>query len=323
LGKFDGLMSVRPKVSVLIPCYNAEAYIGETLESVFRQSWPEIEIVVVDDGSTDQSRKTISSFKRSNLRLIHQTNRGQTAALNQCLQHVTGAYIQYLDADDLIAANKIELQMDRLRHQPNCVASAPWGRFQDNPEEAWFDFAAEWQDLDSLDWLATSRANGLGMMFPALWLIPTGVARAAGPWREELTLNNDAEYFTRVILSVQRVLFCEGARCYYRSGIPGSLSGRKSAKAWASQFRVIDLCESYVLAYENSERMRRGFALSWQHLAHACYPYDRQLAERALERAKALHEVEIHPTGGTGFHIASRLLGWRTARRLQVASGRP
>src|SRR5262249_39734401 len=118
-------------------------------------------------------------------------------------------------------------------------------------------------------------------------------------------------------------LFCPGARCYYRSRVDGSLSGRKSTAAWASQFHVIELCESNVRAREDSERVRRAFALSWQHLAHGCHPYDPVLAELALERARALHSVIIRPDGGRVFKLVSSLIGWRAARRLQAISGRP
>jgi hypothetical protein len=162
-----------------------------------------------------------------------------------------------------------------------------------------------------------------GMMFPALWLQPRTIVDAIGPWRESLSLNDDAEYFTRALLYADRVLFCPRARCYYRSGVAGILSGRKSLAAWKSQFTVTELCQRYVLARENSERMRRGFASSWQHLAHASYPYDRALAERALAQARALHPMSIEPDVGPTFRILSRLLGWRLARRLQAASGRP
>ena len=197
------------------------------------------------------------------------------------------------------------------------------GKIYSNPKEAKFAPEEVWQDSTPLDWLAQSRRDGLGMMFPALWLLPRPIVDAIGPWREDLSLNNDAEYFTRALLSADGVLFCPGARCYYRSGVTGSLSGRKSPAAWKSQFTVNELCQQYVLTRENSERMRRGFALSWQHLAHAGYPYDRALAEGALARAQALHPANIEPDGGPTFRFLSRLLGWRLARRLQVASGRP
>lgn len=311
------------RVSVLIPCYNAARYIGETLASVRAQTWPDLEVVVVDDGSTDGSVQAIEAASLPNLKLVRQPNRGQTAALNTALAHATGDFVQYLDADDLIDADKIALQMARLASAPDCVASAEWGRFYADPAETPFTPEPVWRDTAPLDWLAESRAEGLGMMFPALWLTPMPLIRAAGPWDETLSLNNDAEYFTRVLLKARQVLFVEGARCRYRSGLPGSLSGQKSAAHWASQRRVLELCQAYVLEREDSERVRRAFALSWQHLAHACLPYDPALADQALTNARALHPVKIRPGGGPAFRVLSHLIGWRAARRLQVASGRP
>jgi glycosyltransferase involved in cell wall biosynthesis len=311
-----------PLVSVLIPCFNAERYIGDTLESVFRQTWSAIEIVVVDDGSTDGSIHEIKRFQCSQLTVLSQQHQGQTTALNKCISHSVGAFIQFLDADDLLSPDKIALQMRRLIDRPDCVATAEWGRFYTNPEDTRFDAEPVWRDLDPLDWLALSRAEGLGMMFPALWLIPRPLVDRVGPWRQDLTLNNDAEYFTRLLLDSKHVLFCERARAYYRSGIPRSLGALKSPAAWASQFKVIELCECRVLARENSERMRRAFSLSWQHLAHGAYPYDPALAERALARAHSLHSVRIMPAGGLRFQWLSRIIGWRAARRLQIASGR-
>ena len=312
-----------PKVSILIPCYNAARYVGETLESVFRQTWPELEAIVVDDGSTDGSASVIRTFARSNLQLIEQPNRGQTAALNLCCARMTGDFVQYLDADDLLHPEKIARQMERLQAAPDGIASAEWGRFQWSAEEARFAAEPVWRDLAPVDWLALSRAEGRGMMFPALWLIPATIVRAIGPWREDLTLNNDAEYFTRALLACRRVLFCAGARCYYRSGVSGSLSGSRSRPALASKFQVLSDCESYVRRAEDSERVRRGFALSWQEFAHFAYPYDRAIARQALERARALHSIRIRPDGGLRFRALSRVIGWRAARMLQVASGRP
>ena len=280
-------------------------------------------MIVVDDGSTDRSVEIVASFAGPNLKLVKQANRGQTAALNVCLSHASGDYVQYLDADDLIEPDKIERQVARLiRNRPRYVASAEWGRFYHHRNENEFNPEPVWRDLNPIDWLALSRAEGLGMMLPALWLIPIAIVRAVGPWEEELTLNNDAEYFTRVLLPSDGVLFCPGARCHYRSGVPRSLSGRKSLRAWQSQFRVLELCESYVRAREDSDRIRRGFSLSWQHLAHGCYPYDSKLSARALARARALHAITVRPDGGRTFKIASYVVGWRIARKLQVMTGR-
>jgi hypothetical protein len=175
--------------------------------------------------------------------------------------------------------------------------------------------------MSPLDWLA---ASDLGMLFPGLWLIPREVAISAGPWNERLTLADDTEYFVRVLLQAQQVLFCPGARAYYRSGVPGSLSGRKNRGAWQSAYNALILCEHHIREREDSLRFRRLFAAHWQRFAHAAYPYDAFLAEAAINWAKHLDRtVKVSPEGGLAFRVACRIVGWRQARLLQVASGRP
>jgi glycosyltransferase involved in cell wall biosynthesis len=312
-------------VSVLVPMYNAEPFIIHTLRSVLGQSHSDLEVIVVDDGSTDDGPLHVRGIKDPRLKLVRQDNAGQPAAFNTALSHAQGQYIQYIDADDLISPVKIELQLRRLQGNPCSVASAEWGRFCHDPESVRWNPEAVWQDLDPLDWLAGSRAEGGGMMFPALWLIPRGLVDQIGPWLVHYgsAQTPETEYFTRVVLAAKRILFCPGAKCYYRSGIPGSVSRRKSALAWRSQFDLMNSCERAVRQREDSDRIRRGFALSWQQFAYGCYPYDPQLAEQALNRSKELNPVLQRPDGGTAFHLTSRLLGWRLARRLQVWSGRP
>jgi|YNPNPStandDraft_1061719.scaffolds.fasta_scaffold02918_6 glycosyltransferase involved in cell wall biosynthesis len=310
-------------VSVLVPCYNAGRWVGETLDSVLAQTYRPLEIIVVDDGSTDDSAAVLERYAKQGVTVIRQENRGQTAALNRALELARGDFVQYLDADDLLHPAKVELQVARLQNRTRAVAMAEWARFRTTPQEAQFVPDRCWQDLDPVSWLVEAWEAGGGMLFPAMWLLPRPVVEQAGPWNEHLTLNNDAEYFTRALLAAEEVLFTAGARCYYRSGLPGSLSGRKSRAAWESQFLVMALCESYLRRREDSDRTRRACAVVWQVIAHACYPYAPDIANHALARARALHPVERRPEGGRAFRVVSRLVGWKLARRLQRWSGRP
>src|ERR1700730_4939461 len=118
-----------PLISVLIPCYNASHFVGETLESVFRQSWPNLEVVVVNDGSTDDSADVIRRFARPNLVFLDQNNLGAAASRNAAFEASRGNYVQFLDADDLLSQDKLALQMERLQDAPGCIGSAEWGRF--------------------------------------------------------------------------------------------------------------------------------------------------------------------------------------------------
>jgi glycosyltransferase involved in cell wall biosynthesis len=104
-------------VSVIIPAYNAGRYIGETIESVLSQSYPELEIIVVDDGSTDDTGKIVSSFveKESKVKLIRQENSGVAAARNTGIRHSQGEFIAPLDADDIWYSDKISCQVRLMR----------------------------------------------------------------------------------------------------------------------------------------------------------------------------------------------------------------
>jgi glycosyltransferase involved in cell wall biosynthesis len=281
------------------------------------QTWSNIEIIVVNDGSTDDSRQILERYASRGVRVIDQPNRGQTAALNRCVSAARGDFIQYLDADDLLAPDKIELQMRRLADCPGCIAMAEWARFRDEPAYAKFKPDETWQDMNPVDWLVTNWKDGGGMMYPAMWLLPRDIIDAIGPWREELTLANDTEYFTRALLAGRRVLFCQNSRTYYRSSVPGSLSSLKSTRGWQSGYDVLILCEKHLLDRLDAESTRCALSALWQNLAYASYPYAPGLANKANKHAKSLFPIEFPPAGSPLFRVLAKFLGWRFARRLQ------
>ena len=319
----DKLMTSQPLVSVLIPCYNSERWVAETLDSVLAQSWINIEVIVVDDGSTDHSIDVVKGYVQRGIKLICQSNKGAAAARNAAFLASRGEYVQFLDADDLLSANKIESQLRRLIVNPDAVAVCQWGRFYNNVSNLILNPDDTWRDLDPIDWLVAAWINGEGTLFPALWLVPREVVVKAGPWREDLSLNDDGEFFTRVVLASKQVLYCNEATAYYRSGIFSSLSKTRSIQAWQSGFMAIQSCVNSVMQTEDSARVRRCCALLWQVYAHSAYPYEKKLANEALKQAARLHNVKIHPDVGRIFRLVSNILGWRIARFMQKWSGRP
>jgi glycosyltransferase involved in cell wall biosynthesis len=105
-------------VSILIPCYNSREYLAETIESALNQTWPNCEIIIVDDGSNDDSLEIAREYEGDDVHVIAQSNQGAPAARNRAFRASTGDYIQYLDADDLLHPRKIEAQMSALRKYP-------------------------------------------------------------------------------------------------------------------------------------------------------------------------------------------------------------
>ena len=306
-----------PLVSILIPCYNAAPWLAQTLESALVQTCPHKEIIVVDDGSTDDSASIARTYADRGVRLVTQENRGAAAARNHALQHAQGNFIQFLDADDLLAPDKIEQQMRGLGIADGLIAAGPWGRFDDNPAAAVFTPEANWRDSEPVDWLALNFA-GRGMMPPAAWLTPRSLIDAAGPWDERLTLNDDGEYFCRVLLAANRVIFCASARSFYRSNLAGSLSRRRTEAAWRSAFLSQDLCARHLLACEASPRTRRACADLFQRLAFAAYPDDPGLVRQCEAKVRSYGGSDQRPGGGRGFRVVTLLLGWKFAQRLRV-----
>lgn len=307
-----------PLVSILIPCHNAGPWIRDTLESALTQTWPHREIIVVDDGSTDDSAAIVRTYGPRGVTLLSQPQAGQSAAFNTALAAARGDFFEFLDADDLLAPDKLECQLARLATlPPETVASGAWARFTDDPTQARFKPERVWQDFDPASWLVSSWEGG-GMMHGAAWLVPAAVARRAGPWTASLSLINDFDYFARVLLASRGVAFCAEARTYYRTGSTSSLSHARSEAALRSAFDSLVRGTSALLAYEDSARTRHACAISFQRFVHSYYPQAPQILGAAERRVRELGGSQLAPTGGRGFRLLSRLVGWKLARRLQL-----
>jgi glycosyltransferase involved in cell wall biosynthesis len=309
-------------VSVVIPSYNSARWLEATIASVRAQTWPRYEVILVDDGSTDGSVDLAERISGADMRVVRQANAGQCAALNRGMREAQGDFIQYLDADDLIAPDKIAIQMARLRDMPSTrIASCSWARFENDAMAAVFTPEEVWRDLPPVDWLVASWSGG-GMMHGAAWLIPRGIVSAAGPWNEALTLINDLDYFTRLLLASDGIAFCRDARTFYRSNVSGSLSRQVSRAAWVSAFEATRLSSDALLARENSPRVRKACALNYQRLVHSAYPFVPDLVSQGERRIAELGGCDLVPGGGVVFQRLTRIVGWKLARRAQIIGRR-
>lgn len=308
-------MTAPPLVSAVIPCYNAAPWIAAAIASVRAQNWPHCEIIVVNDGSTDASLPAARACAGPDLTVLDQPNRGASAARNAGLRAVRGEFIQFLDADDLLHPAKIATQVHALASTSQALASGEWARFRQEPTEAHFIAESNWRDLNPIEFLQLAFEEGR-MMHPAAWLAPRRLLEAAGPWDETLSLNDDGEYFARVMLRASGIRFCAGARSYYRSHLRQSLSGRKDASSLASLYRSFECTLGYLAAADDSPRTRAAIAHGWKWLAFELYPGRPDLAAVAERRSRALGGSRRPLPASGRYQLAARFLGWRLAKRL-------
>ncbi|RYZ22992.1 MAG: glycosyltransferase family 2 protein [Chitinophagaceae bacterium] len=307
-----------PLVSVCIPAYNAEKYIGQALDSILAQSYPYLEIVVVNDGSEDGTAGILNEYQKKGVVVVHQDNQGQCAAANIAFHHSRGEYVKFFDADDILSKDFIAGQVMRLDGKDGMIASGAWGRFYgDDLSTFRLQHEKVYQDLLPMDWLIASMENGTYMMQCGLWLIPRKVLSKSGLWDERLSLVNDFDFFIRVILASKKVLFTENAVLYYRSGVGGSLSGLKSERAMASAFLSTELGVNSILRYEDSVRTRKICADAFQHWIYEFYPSHKELYLEAKKRVAALGGSQVSFPSGGYTKLMTRLLGWKRTKVLK------
>lgn len=121
-------------VSVLMPIYNAEPYLGEAIESILRQTFQDFELVAVDDGSADRSAEVARDYARrdSRIRFVAAVHRGITATRNETLNRATGKYIAVMDADDISLPERLAKQVAFLENHPECVLVGSWVQLMDS-----------------------------------------------------------------------------------------------------------------------------------------------------------------------------------------------
>jgi glycosyltransferase involved in cell wall biosynthesis len=307
------------KVSIITPVFNSEKYVAETIQSILNQTHKNIELIIVNDGSTDKSEEIIHSFTDERILYFKQENKGQVAASNFGLSKATGNYIKFFDADDIMNTSHIEIQLKKIDGRVDAIASCEWGRFYDNnPMSAIFNAEPVWKRMQSLDWLKTALSQKNDMMPAWLWLIPKQIIQKSGGWDERLSLNNDFEFSIRLLLHSTEVLFAEGAKAYYRSGLSTSLASSVSKKAYEAAFLSTCLGCTHLLRADNSDEMKRLCADRYRVWVHRIYPDYPDLIQKFEEEIKKLGGSNLPINAGGLFKVLSGIVGWKLAKRIKI-----
>lgn len=255
----------QPLVSIIIPLYNAEIFITETIQSALAQTWQNIEVIIVDDGSTDGSLTIAKKYSADNVKIYTQQNKGASTARNYGLKKAKGEYIQFLDADDLLSPDKIAKQIESLYQNPDKLAICSTIHFQDkilsdHLTPSLYEEAFLYNDDNPARFLINLLGGFTGngsMITIHSWLTPVSVIHKAGWWNEDLTLDDDGEFFCRVILNSNGIIKTDGVYNYYRKHEnTNTLSGKRNLKDLNSLLQSALSKQKELLSRNNSKEAR-------------------------------------------------------------------
>jgi len=314
----------RPLVSILIPAFNSEEWIADSIRSALAQTWPNKEIIVVDDGSTDRTQAIARQFEKAGVRVVNQGNKGAAAARNTAFSISHGEYIQWLDADDLLDPKKISAQMAVVDNGngKRTLLSASWGKFMYRPWCAEFVPTALWCDLSPLEWLLRKLELNIYMQTSS-WLVSRELTETAGPWDTRLLGDDDGEYFCRVLLKSDGVRFVPESRTYYRTFGYDSLGyiGR-SAKKCDAHWLSMRLHMRYLRSLEDSPRVRTACLRYLKTCLIYFYPERPDIVSEAEQIARTLGESLGQPSLSWKYAWAKTLFGWNRAKGMQISMRR-
>lgn len=311
-------LEIAPLVSIIIPIYNSEIYIADTVLSCIYQSYENIEIILVNDGSTDKTEEEIFKLTDNRIKYFKIQNIGACEARNFGISKAKGQLYQFLDHDDLI-------EKDKLMHQVKCyekngdnyIYSGTMGSVSDEIRTIDEGYELYQKDFSASQYYETKLNQFAKDITTGAWLVPLKLVKSTNGWDSNAGLNDDGEYFMRIILNSAGIIFCKEAVFYFRRDVPNSLSKQFNSKdvyiKWLFSY------QSYVKHFLQKFENPIAKQLSWKALSVyyiGSYPYYPDLLEQCKAQMNELGYKHPFATGGKGFLIVAKILGVEIALRL-------
>jgi glycosyltransferase involved in cell wall biosynthesis len=302
-------------VSILIPCFNAEQWIAQAIESALAQTWRETEVVVVNDGSTDRSLEIIRRYD-GRIRWETGPNRGGGVTRNRLFELAKGEWLQYLDADDFLLPQKLERQLEFARLHCDCdVIYSPtiWEKREDG---VFFSVKTQIPEPHDDPWVLL-----------ALWHLPqTGgplwkrsALERVGGWRVEQPCCQEHELYFRLLAAGCRFEFCDGCFAVYRDWDHGPrLTMKNFAEVRKQRLIILSRMESFLRDNTELSPARRQAINDARHqIARETWQRDQNFAVEIARKIKD-SDPSFCPSEGPAspqsYRVVYRMLGFRGAQ---------
>ena len=312
---------VQPVVSVLVPCFNKQPFVAETLDSALAQSLPDIELIVVDDGSTDGSREVLRRYE-GRAKVLYEPNRGASAARARALREARGRYVQYLDADDVLLPFALEQRVAALERTGCDVAYSDWQRLRPTHGDAFAPAEVVARTLEEV------HADPEIACFTSFWAPPVALLytrelAARLTWSTTLPVIQDARYLLDAAIAGARFVRVPSVSAYYRD-LPGSGLSRTSNVRFVRDVLTNgdEVAALWRARGPLAPAQRQALADNYDYAARGLF---REHPELAQHCAAALAELgALRPLGWPRIALAlERALGHRTALGVLARVGRP
>lgn len=303
-----------PRISVIVPAFNAAAVIRETLSSVVAQDIDDVEMVVVDDGSLDDTAAIVQEeFPRA--QLIRQNRGGPSRARNVGTRAASGEFVQYLDADDLLAPGKLATQVAALERSGAAVAYGDWQRLEPQADGTWRhgELISRRLGVPEHDLLTDFWCP------PAAYLFTRSIVDAVGGWSVNLPVIQDARFALDCALQGGEFVRCPGLMALYRVSMGDSVSQRDPAQFRRDCLLNASEVEQWWATHGGLTEERRSALLSaYLHVARASFGCERTTFEAACAALERLRP-RFAPDAPLHLALAARLLGYRRAEYAALA----
>lgn len=317
------------KVSVVVPCFNGERTVGETIETALKQTWEPLEVIVVDDGSTDNSPEVLRGF-RNRITVAFGPNCGASSARNKGTALASGDYIQFLDADDLLAQNAVESRVLALEASGADVAYGDWQRFEVSGKGSrrfGEIVSRQIEDIDADVQIACATAFWAP---PAALLYRRRIVDAIGSWHEGLPVIQDARYLFDAARHGAKFVHVPGVSAFYRSAGPSLSRGSQRRFMLDVHRNAIEMQSLWTSDGPLSDARKAALAGIYDMTARSFFRLGMAEFEDAVLRLKSLSSrrygypeaaYRIAQFAGHGLAASAMIAGARVARGLRILRG--
>jgi glycosyltransferase involved in cell wall biosynthesis len=299
---------MKPLVTIAIPAFNAQKHIEQCVQSALGQTWDALEVIIVDDGSTDATLQLLKNFG-SKIKIISQDHGGGSCARNRALAAASGEWIQFLDSDDYLLPDKILTQIE----QASADAEVLYGEIlvEENgtaPSPLCINRNADlWEQ-----WFSWQLPQTGG----ALWR--TQALKKIGGWNEKLACCQDNELYLRALQSGLLFKFTQGRGAVYRVWSQGTVSRKDPLQLVKVKTDLILKARDWLVKQNQWKQVYQRKA------GQACFELARTLAKTDLDEAVRYYKtrqsdglIYVHgPAAPWKYRLASALLGFKQAERL-------